>query len=135
MSTLATDRLPQPSTHPAIADRARGLERAAARVMLGAPPAAVAADLGCDVATLMRWVKAHRRLLRRRAVRETAPSPVAEPTPPAIEPAPMRLRGAGARLFPSDRPVAPENSAVVEAAYRGAEFDYSGRRVRPAATH
>jgi hypothetical protein len=137
MSALATDRLPQPSTHPAIADRARGLERAAARVMLGAPPAAVAADLGCDVAILMRWVKAHRRLLRR-AIRETAPdtaAETAETAAPEIRSAPARLRGAGARLFPADRPVAPENPAVVEAAYRGAEFDYSGRRVRAAATH
>ena len=134
MSALATDKQLKRSPHPVIADRALGFERAAARVMLGAPPAAVAADLGCDVATLMRWVKAHRRLLRR-AIRETVPDLAPEPVDPVVRSAPIRLRGVADRQFSADRPVAPENSAVVEAAYRAAEFDYSGRRVRAAATH
>jgi hypothetical protein len=138
MSALATDKLPKTATHPAITAQALGFERAAARVMLGAPPAAVAADLGCDVATLMRWVKAHRRLLRR-AIRESAPDNAPdnasdeEAADHVVRSAPTRLRGSAERQFLADRPVAPENSAVVEAAYRAAEFDYSGRRVRAAA--
>jgi hypothetical protein len=138
MSALATDKLPKDPANPAIADRALGLERAAARVMLGAPPAAVAADHGCDIQTLMRWVKARRRLLRR-ALRESAASladhAAEEPDDHVVTVVPVRFRSAGERHFAADRPVEPENSAVVEAAYRAAEFDYSGRRVRIAATH
>jgi hypothetical protein len=142
MSALATDKQLKRSPHPVIADRALGFEWAAARVMLGAPPAAVAADLGCDVATLMRWVKAHRRLLRR-TIRESAPDTADAAAPDSadeaadhvVRAAPIRPRGGAERYFLADRPVAPENSAVVEAAYRAAEFDYSGRRVRGAATH
>jgi hypothetical protein len=95
--------------------------------MLGAPPAMIAADLGCSVATLMRWVKAERRRLRG-LLREQA-APAADqagnaPAPTVTVMAHVAGRSAGRaareRLFTMDRPVEPENAAVVEAAYRAA---------------
>jgi len=115
-------------------------QRAVLSVILGAPPALVAADLGCDVATLMRWVRVQRQQLLKatRASDAAAPAgdtdadgqPGGEADAPST-PLPLPLRCAGKRLLPVDRQVAPENTAVVDAAYRHAEFDYSGRRVRP----
>jgi hypothetical protein len=115
---------------PSPVDRDLVRHRAVIAVMLGAPPAAVAADLGCDVATLMGWVRAQRQQLARNARAVQAAAPRDEAEPPA-EPLPMRSK----HMLGADRPVAPENSALVDAAYRRAEFDYSGRRVRPALTH
>jgi hypothetical protein len=109
--------------------------------MLGAPPAAVAADLGCDVADLMGWVRAQRQVLQR-AARPAAAEPRRETEAEAEaeggttpEPAPVVRPVGKQRNLGADRDVAPENSAVVDAAYRRAQFDYSGRRVRPAVTH
>jgi transposase-like protein len=119
-------------------------QRAVLSVILGAPPAAVAADLGCDISTLMGWVRAQRQQLLK-ASRAAAPeaAPAGDPADmdddhagddhaddPAV-PTRLNLRCTGKRLLPNDRRVAPENSALVDAAYRHAEFDYSGRRVRP----
>jgi hypothetical protein len=128
-----------PTTGPAVRNRVLGLDRAVAQVMLGAPPAMVAADLGCSVATLMRWVKAERRRLRSVLRAQAAPTvddagDAPAPTVTIMAHAVVRSgdRAARERLFTMDRPVEPENEAVVEAAYRAAEFDYSGRRVRTA---
>jgi hypothetical protein len=129
MSALATDKsAKQPSAGAAF-------ERAAIRVMLGAPPALVAADLGCDITTLMRWVKNQRRVLRQ-AARPEEPAPAAEaPAPVAQRFVPASIRHVRDRQFTADRPVEPENTALVEAAYQAAEFDYSGRRIRQPTTH
>jgi transposase-like protein len=135
MCALATHQTVDPVSEPSARSRAPGLDLAVARVMLGAPPAMVAADLGCSVATLMRWVKDKRRRLRR-ATREN-PAPVAADAEPAARVIPMlrhlpdaqnRDRAARERAFVTDRPVEPEDPMVVEAAYQAAEFDYSGRR-------
>ena len=133
MRALPTDQASKQEPSPTI-------RMAVAKVLLGAPPAAVAADLGCNVISLMRWVKAQRRELRkvaRPAEAATAPAADAPATDDAPEApaAPVRLhpRLSGSRVLPSDRPVEPEDSARVAAAYRAAEFDYSGRRIRRAA--
>ncbi|MBI3515823.1 MAG: hypothetical protein HY060_17460 [Proteobacteria bacterium] len=140
-----------------MSSRALARHRAVMAVMLGAPPAAVAADHGCDIATLMGWVKAQRQLLRRatRPPESAAENPTAasrdddadglEAALEDDEPAddddaddapPERLRArVGKRCLPNDRQVAPEDSALVEAVYRRIEFDYSGRRIRPDVTH
>ena len=163
-TTLTTGRRPRRSSDPTLTTRALARHRAVMAVMLGAPPAAVAADHGCDVATLMGWVKAQRQQLRR----ATRPSATAAEDPtasaryddagdvreetledddepaddddaddavPAVHVLRHRSPGGVKRSLPNDRQVAPENSEVVEAAYRHAEFDYSGRRIRPTVTH
>lgn len=143
MPTPTTDRKPKPrSGTSAETGVALARQRAVLSVLLGAPPAAIAADLGCDVSTLMGWVRAQRQQLLK-AARASAPDASAHPDADADHgdadhgdadhPAstPLPLRCTGKRLLPVDRQVAPENSAVVDAAYRHAEFDYSGRRVRP----
>ncbi|MEJ0070523.1 MAG: hypothetical protein WDO24_19465 [Pseudomonadota bacterium] len=141
MCALATDRTVDHVTDPGLRQRDLGLERAVMRVMLGAPPAMVAAELGCSVATLMRWVKAQRRKLRRAARENPAPATgdATGSAAPVAAIAYLRGRSSGhsparERLFAADRQVEPEDPSIVEAAYRAAEFDYSGRRVRPA-TH
>ncbi|HUA55696.1 MAG TPA: hypothetical protein VMB81_26155 [Candidatus Sulfotelmatobacter sp.] len=109
-------------------------QRAVLSVILGAPPALVAADLGCDVATLMRWVRVQRQQLPKATRASDAADANGQPdgeADAAAAPLPLPLRCAGKRLLPVDRRVAPENTAVVDAAYRHAEFDYSGRRIRP----
>lgn len=132
MRALPTDPASKQEPSPTI-------QIAVAQVLLGAPPAAVAADVGCNVVSLMRWVKAKRRELRK-TVRTTEATPLTDTadetdTPHDRPTAMVRLhpRFAGSRVLPSDRPVEPEDSARVAAAYRAAEFDYSGRRIRPAA--
>ena len=134
MPTPTTDRKPMPPSSQGQPDLAR--HRAVVAVMLGAPPAAVAADLGCDVVTLMGWVKAQRLMLQRaaRPAAAAAPSGGADDAEPAA-PAHASARLVATRSLGADRQVAPENSALVDAAYRRAQFDYSGRRVRPAVTH
>jgi len=134
MNALATEKTTKRAAGPAVTDRKLALERAVARVMLGAPPAAVAADLGCDAATLMRYVKIRRRELRR-ALRADEPAAVAPAEPAAPRVVPGSIRQLRERQFLADRPVEPENSALVDAAYAASEFDYSGRRVRAATTH
>lgn len=112
------------------------IRMAVAKVLLGAPPAAVAADVGCNVISLMRWVKAERRELRKTARTPDTESLNPEASPVREPAVPVRLfpnRSVGGRTLPNDRPVEPEDSARVAAAYRAAEFDYSGRRIRPAA--
>jgi hypothetical protein len=135
MRALPTDQASKQEPSPTI-------RMAVAKVLLGAPPAAVAADVGCNVVSLMRWVKAKRRELRRTArtadeaeatADEGVTEPVALPIRTASAPVPLYPRLAGSRVLPNDRPVEPEDSARVAAAYRAAEFDYSGRRIRPAA--
>jgi len=136
MPVPATDRKPKRPSGPRQPDRAVARNRAVVAVMLGAPPAAVAADLGCDVATLMGWVRAQRLMLMKAA----RPAAAAEPNGKAeaageAAPEPIPARSAAGRALGADRQVAPENSALVDAAYRRAQFDYSGRRVRPAVSH
>ena len=137
MRALPTDPASKQEPSPTI-------RMAVAKVLLGAPPAAVAADVGCNVVSLMRWVNAKRRELRK-TIRATessetveteaaADEPVAEAPRRAAMPIPLYPRLAGSRVLPSDRPVEPEDSARVAAAYRAVEFDYSGRRVRPTAS-
>lgn len=123
MRALPTDQESKQEPSPTI-------RMAVAKVLLGAPPAAVAADIGCNVISLMRWVKAQRRELRKTVRTADIESSTREPAEP------VRLftgRPLGGRTLPNDRPVEPEDSARVAAAYRAAEFDYSGRRVRPSA--
>jgi hypothetical protein len=133
MRALPTDPVSKQDPSPTI-------RMAVAKVLLGAPPAAVAADVGCNVVSLMRWVKAKRRELRRSTRADAADADESMPEPAdeapvqgmaAVRLFPHGLRGS--RVLPSDRPVEPEDSARVAAAYQAAEFDYSGRRVRPAA--
>jgi hypothetical protein len=136
MATLAMDRKTTPTPDASPSPRTLARQRAVLSVILGAPPAAVAADLGCDVITLMGWVRAQRLQLQRTArttVREADQS--AEGGRAEDAPAPAPVRHIARRMLPNDKPVAPENPALVEAAYQAAEFDYSGRRVRPAVTH
>lgn len=129
MIALPTDQASKQEPSPT-------MRMAVAKVLLGAPPAAVAADIGCNVISLMRWVKAQRRELRKtRAAEAEVDRSDDTPRRPPAEPVrlhPGRMFG-GSRMLPNDRPVEPEDSARVNAAYRAAEFDYSGRRVRPAA--
>jgi|SRR5579871_820483 len=149
MPTPAADR--KPKRVPAMTNAQLARQRAVLSVILGAPPAAVAADLGCDISTLMGWVRAQRQQLLKasRAATPEAAAPAGDPADvddapadddhaggddpagTAAMPTRLNLRNAGKRLLPNDRQVAPENSALVDAAYRHAEFDYSGRRVRP----
>ena len=147
MTTLTTARRPRRPADPT-PNQALARHRAVMAVILGAPPALVAADTGCDVSTLMRWVKAQRQEFRRAnrpaaAPVDTAPADPADDHPDVSDdadidddgdddpaPALRALRsGRGRRTLPIDRPVAPENSEVVEAAYRRVAFDYSGRRI------
>jgi hypothetical protein len=135
MPTPATDRKPKVPSGHSQPDRAVARHRAIVAVMLGAPPAAVAADLGCDIATLMGWVRTHRLMLLK-AARPAAGVGPGGSDDQAGHPEPVPARPAGKqRALGADRQVAPENSALVDAAYRRAQFDYSGRRVRPTVTH
>jgi hypothetical protein len=130
MRAFPTDQTSKPEQSPTI-------RMAVAKVLLGAPPALVAADLGCNVVSLMRWVKAQRREARKTARAAEAaetPQPGEAPTAAAAQPVRLYPRMAGSRVLPNDRTVEPEDSARVAAAYRAAEFDYSGRRIRPSAS-
>jgi hypothetical protein len=126
MCALPTDLVSKQEPPPQI-------RMAVAKVLLGEPPAAVAADLGCNVISLMRWVKAQRRELKK-AVRASSDTDGDAPRGEPAEPVRLHaIRPLGGRVLPNDRPVEPEDSARVAAAYRAAEFDYSGRRIRPSA--
>jgi hypothetical protein len=136
MRALPTDPASKQESSPTI-------RMAVAKVLLGAPPAAVAADVGCNIVSLMRWVKAKRRELRKTlraaestetAETETSAEEAEAPARRASMPIPLYPRLAGSRVLPSDRAVEPEDSARVAAAYRAVEFDYSGRRIRPTAS-
>ena len=156
MSTLTSARRPKRTPDMTPTGHALARHRAVMAVMLGTPPAAVAADLGCSVATLMEWVKIQRQLIRRASRPVAVETPAASADEAAVaddadddaydddaddadDDAAAALQvlrgrprgGQGKRTLPIDRQVAPENSELVEAAYRHAEFDYSGRRIRP----
>ncbi len=130
MTTLAGDRKSKGGSEAS--NQALARQRAALAVILGAPPAAIAADIGCDVGTLMGWVRAQRQILKAAARPAARPDTSADDEPMQE---PIAMRPIAKRMLPCDRQVAPENSALVDAAYRSAEFDYSGRRVRPQVTH
>src|SRR5258706_16253270 len=132
MIALPTDQAPKHEASTTI-------QMAVAKVLLGAPPAAVAADLGCNVVSLMHWVKTQRREARRTArlaaiqqASEMEEGATATPAR-AVLPVPLRPRLGANRMLPSDRAVQPEDCALVAAAYLAAEFDYIGRRTRPTA--